>query len=1241
MTFALWASLPLSATAEASGELSLAKVDREFTLADLRGVVAPNRYYPDRHKCPLPCGETSPSSWIAYNKYHRLARFDQPALFEFGLYSPVADPQIPTKIRACTAGSNTTATLAGNMTTTTAAPLNGTAPAYVSPARALEVSVTLELASEGLASGTDRVNSVVTALTELRAHLLGQALCGEEFMLAYHQGVVAAIYAGAAFSRSTISSVVDRVFDQLRTGAELGTTTAVQLCDAGRGRDHVFGLVVSTTNNATSVQDVLKDWADAKCVTGFEVTTDLPNVVILEAPVSWTGASVGNGTALNSTTFNFTRRAGESSPHQLQARGDCRTESVIYDDGCGTLATRCGISPSAPHLCDPNPNLCSTLMEGQRVCYSEGTLPDISPKPSEDGYCFPYTTSRAIPAPRSRGPGNGCGRLFPDMNICLSEGKPPFPNAQTGAICGPTVPDTLSPGDDTDWKDLNPCPLNACCNVWGQCGISGEFSELSESGSRSPGTSGLLNGCVSSCGSEITNNDPFSFSFGRIGYYETWNFDRPCLHQFVENAVRKDSYTIIHWAFGLIDTVNWKPVINDTFSQWEKFKKIKAKKVISFGGWGYSTEPGTYDILRQAISPANRVQFANSVYSFLNEEGLDGVDFDWEYPGATDIDGTPGGSPVDGPNYLKFLIILHGLLNPSGKTISIAAPASYWYLRNFPIEQMAGYLDCIVYMTYDLHVTKAGVRTSKIYVGESSYGRSFKMAQASCTDPQCTFLGDRLHSQAKKGRCTDTAGYISNAEIQEIISSSGTDVDTETAVNVKAWHDGDSNSDMLVYESVDLHSFTMDDYKDTKTGEWPYEDDEPLPSPLPDCTGSYTSIDAISKDNTIPVLGNTLKSSMAEYDKLIATGYDARFKTYVDAAIKGGAKAVRDWMYDHGNDYFTCDVVEEINCCGWCHYAYSGKEDGQCKYCDNKYCNGWNTSGWFNVSGPCPPDYSKRAGPQPTKGYGQSVYWHMRNDKQEEFWAKLYEGVGIKKEDIKLENYQFFVSCMPSEPEQCQYSGWDYGLPVPHGFDASDVLNPKDVVQNAYSNLTNIVKDLPTAIDQLKKGVYTGDASDLAEALILPVYMIEEAVNQIKQISDKIEEWDNEKRKNAILAFITGILFFVPIVGELVGTISTLATIGRIIAILGTLGELATDIYGVVDTKGNDPLAIFTLVLSPLAVFDAAQMAKAAKISRAMSKEEKAKLGKSVGAKIDAAKDANKACTGNARPKILTKRHSV
>lgn len=52
--------------------------------------------------------------------------------------------------------------------------------------------------------------------------------------------------------------------------------------------------------------------------------------------------------------------------------------------------------------------------------------------------------------------------------------------------------------------------------------------------------------------------------------------------------------------------------------------------------------------------------------------------------------------------YLKFLSLLKDKIG-SGKSVSIAAPASYWYLKAFPIDRIAATIDYIVFMTYDLH----------------------------------------------------------------------------------------------------------------------------------------------------------------------------------------------------------------------------------------------------------------------------------------------------------------------------------------------------------------------------------------------------------------------------------------------------------------------------------------------------------------------------------------------------------
>ncbi len=48
-----------------------------------------------------------------------------------------------------------------------------------------------------------------------------------------------------------------------------------------------------------------------------------------------------------------------------------------------------------------------------------------------------------------------------------------------------------------------------------------------------------------------------------------------------------------------------------------------------------------------------------------------------------------------------FLAMLKLLL--PNKSVSIAAPASYWYLKGFPIEAISKIVDYIVFMTYDLH----------------------------------------------------------------------------------------------------------------------------------------------------------------------------------------------------------------------------------------------------------------------------------------------------------------------------------------------------------------------------------------------------------------------------------------------------------------------------------------------------------------------------------------------------------
>ena len=165
------------------------------------------------------------------------------------------------------------------------------------------------------------------------------------------------------------------------------------------------------------------------------------------------------------------------------------------------------------------------------------------------------------------------------------------------------------------------------------------------------------------------------------------------------SEISLNSYTHLHFGFAAISDSFDVQIDNGDSSladQWNQFKALSGPTlVLSFGGWAFSTDPSTYAILRNAVKEENRGTFVKNLVSFVDSTGIGGLDFDWEYPGAPDIPGIPPGDPSDGPNYLAFLKELRNALTDS-KTISIAAPASYWYLRAFPIVEISQVVDYIV-----------------------------------------------------------------------------------------------------------------------------------------------------------------------------------------------------------------------------------------------------------------------------------------------------------------------------------------------------------------------------------------------------------------------------------------------------------------------------------------------------------------------------------------------------------------
>ncbi|KAH6848434.1 hypothetical protein B0I37DRAFT_432719 [Chaetomium sp. MPI-CAGE-AT-0009] len=745
--------------------------------------------------CPERCAVSGPSTgnWSVYPNFKVIKRCQQTMFYDFSLDDPVDNPHINRRIQACSSFGSDFDNI----------PSVSVDAKLLESASSVDVKFELGWWHEGFGLAKPAIRSLAMQIREYIDH--GHGASDRPFVLYGRSGqATIGVYIGQGLLNQGLSDSALRTFQDNFDALNVTTPgLAMQLCGSNYDSAHIFGVVVTSNATFAPIQNAIKSWTNSKCLS-FAGSRNFSGKATFATPLP-------SLTLTNSTLTNTTVRARRNTrATSLQARTDCRTVQVAQGEGCAELAVKCGISGA--DFTKYNPGICGSLKPKQHVCCSSGSLPDVRPKPNDDGSCFSYQvqkddncdnlaaeyglTRQEIGDLNQKTWGwSGCEPLFEQTIICLSKRTPPFPAPIPNAVCGPQKLGSKPPTDGSDIANLNPCPLNACCNIWGQCGVTTDFCIDTNTGPPGTAMSGTY-GCISNCGVDVvkgTGNGAI-----KLAYFQGYGMNRPCLYQ---DALQIDTskYTHLHFGFGAL-TPSYEVKVGDMLSsyQFTQFKRVRdAKRILSFGGWDFSTFPDTYYIFREGVKPANRLKMASNIANFIKEHDLDGN------------------------------------LLPS-KTVAIAAPASYWYLKQFPIKDISRIVDYIVCMTYDLHgqwdahnehsqedcetgnclrsqvnltetrqslamITKAGVPGNKIVVGVTSYGRSFQMEQPGCWGPTCKFTGTRLESHATPGRCTGTAGYMADAEINEIISG-GSGAKRQSRV-VTHFLDATSNSDILVYDN--------------------------------------------------------------------------------------------------------------------------------------------------------------------------------------------------------------------------------------------------------------------------------------------------------------------------------------------------------------------------------------------------------------------------------------------------------
>ncbi|KAF2732666.1 glycoside hydrolase, partial [Polyplosphaeria fusca] len=326
----------------------------------------------------------------------------------------------------------------------------------------------------------------------------------------------------------------------------------------------------------------------------------------------------------------------------------------------------------------------------------------------------------------------------------------------------------------------NKCPLNVCCSSSGNCGTdqdscgSGCREDFGRCGTFSPKSCGMISGTA-------TN--------GRsVGVFDGWNINWRKCNVVHPKDLNTTGLTHLLWAYASIDPTKYTLVpSNESDTKFYKeFTDRKSKDLqtwISVGGWHFSDEGPTRKTWSE-MAADYRSTFVDSAVKFMDKHGFQGLDLDWQFPGASDR----GGTDQDISNHIRLAVDLRNAFGTK-YGLSIVLPSDWNFLQHFDPKALEAQVDFFNIMMYDFHgawetwdnhmlphndLREVNIRLmplffnnvspKKINLGLSYHGQGYTVKDKSCSHIGCAFSGP-----SKPGRCTDYEGMLSNWEINEII----------------------------------------------------------------------------------------------------------------------------------------------------------------------------------------------------------------------------------------------------------------------------------------------------------------------------------------------------------------------------------------------------------------------------------------------------------------------------------------